>query len=147
MERGVELESWEFGLRQAVLCAGARLLEQLVDGVGSGRRDELLMCGCGSRMDSVGRRGKPIKTNLGQIRFKRSMFVCPSCGSKRVPGDEALDVVDTVFSPGLNRLMARAGQRDTFKEGRDDLREFAEIEVTAKQVERVSEATGEAVEA
>jgi hypothetical protein len=40
--------------------------------------------------------------------------------------------------------MARAGQRDTFKEGRDDLREFSEIYVTAKDVERVAEGVGEA---
>ncbi len=146
-ERGVDLESWEFGLRQAVLCAGARLLEKMVDGVGSGRRDAPLLCACGSKMDSVGRRGKPVQTILGNIRFKRSVFVCPDCGQRRVPGDEALGVVGTVFSPGLDRLMARAGQRDTFKEGRTDLKEFAEIEVTAKQVERVSEAAGEAVEA
>jgi hypothetical protein len=145
-EHGVDLESWEFGLRQAVLCAGARLLEKMIDGVGSGRRSSPVLCDCGAKMDSVGRRGKLIRTLLGEIRFKRSVFVCGSCGSKRVPGDEALDVVDTVFSPGLKRLMARAGQRDTFKEGRDDLKEFAEIEVTAKQVERVSEGVGEAVE-
>jgi hypothetical protein len=42
--------------------------------------------------------------------------------------------------------MARAGQRDTFKEGRDDLLEFACVKVTAKDVERVAEGTGEAVE-
>ena len=142
----MDLESWEFGLRQAVLCAGSRLLGQLVDGVGSGRRDVSVMCECGERMKSRGRRMKTIKTILGEIRFNRSVFACPSCGSKRVPGDESLDVMDTVFSPGLKRLMSRSGQRDTFKEGRDDLKEFAEIEVTAKQVERVSEATGEAVE-
>ena len=41
-EHGVDLESWGFGLRQAVLCAGARLLEKLVEGVGSGRRDTWL---------------------------------------------------------------------------------------------------------
>jgi hypothetical protein len=97
-------------------------------------------------MESAGRRDKAIKTILGEIRFRRSVFICPSCGSRRVPGDEALDVAGTVFSPGLSRLMARAGQRDTFKEGSDDLKEFAEIEVTAKQVERVSEGIGEMVE-
>jgi hypothetical protein len=145
-ERGVDLESWEFGLRQAVLSAGADLLEQLVDGIGSRRRDELVVCECGAQMESHGRRSKVIHTILGKIRFKRSVFVCPSCESRRRPGDEALDVVGTLFSPGLRRLMARAGQRDTFKEGRDDLKEFAGVEVTAKQVERVSEGTGEIVE-
>jgi hypothetical protein len=145
-ERGIDLESWEFGLRQAVLSVGAKLLEQLIDGVGSERRDEPVVCGCGERMDSHGRRSKRIHTILGEVALKRSVFSCPGCGSKRRPGNEVLDVVDTIFSPGLRRLMARAGQRDTFKEGRGDLKEFAGVEVTAKQVERVSEGTGEAVE-
>jgi hypothetical protein len=145
-DRGVDLESWEFGLRQAVLSSGARLLENLVDGVGSARRDVPVVCACGTRMESHGRQGKRIQTILGEIGFRRSVFVCPGCGSRRRPGDEALGVMDTVFSPGLRRLMARAGQRDTFKEGRDDLKEFAGVEVTAKEVERVSEGTGEAVE-
>lgn len=121
-------------------------MEQLIEGVGSGRRNTPVMCECGSRMESRGRREKRIITLMGAISFKRSLFVCPSCGSTRVPGDEMLGVEGTMFSPGVRRLMARAGQRDTFKEGRDDLKEFAHIEVTAKQVERVSEATGESVE-
>ncbi len=50
-EHGVDLESWEFGLRQAVLCAGAQSLEKLVDGVGSGRGDSPLLCACGAKMD------------------------------------------------------------------------------------------------
>ena len=44
-EHGVDLESWEFGLRQAVLLAGARLLERLLSGLGSGRREDAVMCG------------------------------------------------------------------------------------------------------
>ncbi len=146
-EHGVDLESWEFGLRSVVLLAGASLLEGLLEGVGSGRRGESVMCSCGSRMTSRGRREKRIKTVVGDIRFNRSMFVCPSCGESRFPGDELLDIQGTMFSPGVRRLMARAGQRDTFKEGRDDLQEFAEIIVTAKDVERVSERTGEEVDA
>jgi hypothetical protein len=43
--------------------------------------------------------------------------------------------------------MARAGHRDTFKEGRGDLLDYAQIQVHAKDVERVAEATGKAVEA
>lgn len=97
-------------------------------------------------MQSRGLREKRIKTILGDISFQRSLFVCPLCGASRFPGDELLDVVGTMFSPGARRLMARAGQRDTFKEGRDDLLEFASVKVTAKDVERVAERTGEAVE-
>lgn len=68
------------------------------------------------------------------------------CGASRIPADEMLGVVRTGFSPGTRRMMARAGQRDTFKEARDDLSTFAEIEVSAKDVERVAETTGHKIE-
>jgi len=146
-EKGFDLEGVEFALRRAVLLAGAGLLEEMLKGVGSGRRSEPLYCSCGERMRGRGLRKKQIKTVLGDINVNRSLFVCPSCGRSRFPGDELLDMVGTGFSPGVRRLMARAGQRGTFKEGRDDLRDFAEIDVTAKDVERVAEATGQEVEA
>ena len=144
-EHGVDLEAWEFGLREAVLSAGARVLEKMLAGIGSGRHKGQMLCSCGEQMQSKGLREKRIKTILGDIRFRRSLFVCPRCGTGRFPGDEALDVVGTGFSPGARRLMARAGHRDTFREGRNDLLEFACISVTAKDVERVAEGTGEAV--
>ena len=43
--------------------------------------------------------------------------------------------------------MARAGSQSTFKEGRDDLRIYAGIEVSAKDVERVAEHLGREMEA
>jgi len=145
-ERGGDLESWEFALRAAVLSAGASLLEKMLKGIGSGRQGKAVLCRCGSRMQSRGLRTKRIKTILGDISFQRSLFVCPKCQASRFPGDELLGIVGTLFSPGSRRLMARAGQRDTFKEGRDDLLELACVKVTAKDVERVAEGTGEAVE-
>jgi len=145
-QRGIDLEAWEFGLRAAVLCAGARLLEQMLAGIGCGRRLEPVACSCGRQMRSKGLREKRLKTVVGDIRFRRSLFVCSGCGASRFPGDELLDIAGTTFSPGTRRLMARAGQRDTFREGAGDLREFAAIEVTAKDVERISEGIGSEVE-
>lgn len=145
-DRGGDLESWEFALRAAVLEAGAGLLEKTLVGIGSGRQSKAVVCRCGSRMQSRGLRQKRIKTILGDISFRRSLFICPTCQASRYPGDELLGIEGTLFSPGTRRLMARAGQRDTFKEGRGDLLEFACVRVTAKDVERVAEGTGEAVE-
>jgi hypothetical protein len=68
------------------------------------------------------------------------------CGQVRYPGDERLDVVGTGRSPGVRRMMARAGSRQTFKEAREDLKVYAGLEVSAKDVERVAEATGEQIE-
>jgi len=44
-------------------------------------------------------------------------------------------------------MMARAGSRATFKEGREDLKIYAGIEVSAKDVERVAEGMGQQMEA
>ncbi len=118
----------------------------MIDGLGSGRQEKPITGSCGSKMESSGRKKKRIKTLLGDITLKRSIFVCPACGKSHIPADELLDVVMTGFSPGIRKLKARAGQRDTFKEVRDDLNIFAEVVVNAKDVERVAEGTGQEVE-
>jgi hypothetical protein len=129
-------------LRVAVLAAGAKLLGEVISGIGCGRRADAVMCKCGSEMKSRGLREKSLLTVLGMTTFTRSMYECPECGATRYPGDEELDIVGTTRSPGLRRLMARAGGRESFKEGSDDLKVYAGIEVSAKDVERVSEKAG-----
>ena len=97
-------------------------------------------------MRSGGLEEKTILTILGPVRFSRSRYECPNCHASRYPGDEELDVVGTTRSPGVRRMMARAGSRQTFKEARDDLRIYAGVEVSAKDVERVAEGIGEEME-
>ncbi len=133
-------------MRAAVLSAGAKILEQLLQGIGAGHEHRAIICPCGARMESRGLRGKRVLTVLGPISYWRSMFQCPVCQSTRYPGDEALDIVETTRSPGLRRLMARAGSRSTFKEGREDLKVYAGIDVSAKDVERGAEGVGEQME-
>ena len=142
----VDLESIEQALRAAVLSAGTSILAELLAGLGSGRQQEPVLCGCGVTMISLGRKSKPLLTILGEVEFTRSLFQCPQCGATRFPGDELLDVVGTSRSPSLRRMMARAGSRSTFKEAQQDLAVYAGISVSAKDVERVAEATGEAIE-
>jgi hypothetical protein len=142
-----DLEAVEAGLRAAVLAAGARALEEVLRGIGCGRGWEPVRCSCGARMRSTGRATKRLLTILGEVEFTRSRYECPVCGASRHPGDEALGVVGTSRSPGLQRMMARAGSRETFKEGREDLRIYAGITVSAKDVERVAETIGAEMEA
>jgi len=142
-----DLEAWETALRAAVLSAGAKVLEQLLEGIGSGRDSRVIVCECGVRMESQGLKHKEVLTILGPVTYRRSMFQCPVCQNTRYPGDEELDIVETTRSPGLRRMMARSGSRSTFKEGRDDLKIYAGIEVTAKDVERVAEGIGQQMEA
>jgi len=44
-------------------------------------------------------------------------------------------------------MMARAGSQSTFKEGREDLKIYAGLEVSAKDIERVAEGIGQHMEA
>jgi hypothetical protein len=130
-----------------VLAFGAKILVGMLAKHGSGRREEEVVCRCGQRMESQGVRGKELMTILGSVPYERSMFTCPACRETRYPGDEDFDVIGTTRSPGLRRMMARAGSQSTFKDGRDDLRIYAGLEVSAKDVERVAERIGQEMEA
>ena len=145
--RHADLEAWEAALRTAVLSAGAKALEELLQGIGSGRENRTILCKCGTRMESQGLKRKELLTILGPVTYGRSMFQCPACQGTRYPGDEELDIVETTRSPGLRRMMARAGSQSTFREGRDDLKIYAGLEVTAKDIERIAEGIGEQMEA
>jgi hypothetical protein len=142
-----DLEAVENAIRPAVLAAGARALEGVIRGVGCGRRSGPVVCACGAEMRSTGLVAKRLLTILGEVEFTRSRHECPACGRTRCPGDEELEVAGTSRSPGLKRLMARAGSREAFKEGREDLRIYAGIAVNAKDVERVAETIGAEMEA
>lgn len=93
-------------------------------------------------MQSRGVEAKPLLSILGPISFSRTRFACPACGAVRYPGDEELDVVGTTRTPGVRRMMARAGSQGTFKVGCEDLRVYAGVTVSPKDVERVAERIG-----
>ena len=52
----------------------------------------------------------------------------------------------TTRTPGLRRMMARAGRQSTFTKGCEDLKVYAGIAVSAKNVERVAKTIGEQME-
>ena len=144
-ESALDLEALEIFIRSQSLDFGAAILEKALEGVGEGRRDEPLVCANNHlpcRMESLGRQTKTIRTVLGPISFTRSAFRCPRCGAIHRPGDEALGVVGTGFSPGVRRMMARAGSRESFEIASQDLHFYARLEVGAKDVERMAEKTG-----
>jgi hypothetical protein len=145
----LDLEAAEFYVRSAVLALGATVLERLLNNVGVGRQGEPRLCARGHlprKMESTGVREKVIQTILGPVRFARSRCVCPSCGAVEFPGDELLGVEATGFSPGLRRLMTRAGSRESFGEAAEDLKVYGAIEAHPKDVERVSENVGRQID-
>ncbi len=148
-EGTLDLEGAEFYIRSAVLALGTRVLEQLLHNVGVGRQDEPRVCAdkhLPYKMLSTGVRAKKIQTILGPVRFVRSRYVCPACATVAYPGDELLGVEKTGFSPGMRRLIVRAGSRESFGEAAEDLHVYASLQVDPKDVERVAENVGRQIE-
>ena len=146
MEKAPDMEAWEEAVLQASLAAGATALGAVLSTLGGGRRKEPLVCSCGARMHSAGLRSKRVTTVLGEVVFSRSLFICPACGNAPFPADQALDMEHTGFSPGVRRLMARAGASRSFGQAEEDLRLYAHIDVDPRDIERVAEALGRQIE-
>jgi hypothetical protein len=138
-----DLEAWEMGLRGRMHRVGAALLEQLLNGDGSGYQGSRPCCPQGHTAVFVQHRSKQLLTVLGPVEVRRAYYHCPACQAGMIPRDEVLDIVGSSFSPGVRRMMSRVGSKESFQDGRQDLKELAGLEVTAKQVERISEQLGQ----
>jgi hypothetical protein len=138
----------ELGLREAALRDGSRALSILLNEIPDFYEGDISCDICSSSMDNIGRREKSITSLLGEGTLKRSYFKCsdPNCSGHRYPKDELLDIQRTSFSPGIRRLMAKAGSNDAFDRGRIDIEEYSGIKVDTKDVERISEKIGNEIE-
>ena len=70
----------------------------------------------------------------------RAYYWCARCRQGQFPADNARDIADTEYSPGVRRMLALVGSEcSSFDHGRQQLELLADLEVTAKAVERVTE--------
>jgi hypothetical protein len=74
--------------------------------------------------------------------MSRPYYLCPHCHTGQFPADVELGVLNTEFSPGVRRMLALVGQEVPFRQGRQQMKVLADLEVTAKSVERTAEAIG-----
>ena len=141
----IDLEAVETLIRGAVHRAGAVLLGRLLSAPGSEAHPPL--CACGHTARHHDRRSRQVLTALGPVEFERDYYICPHCHRGQCPRDRELDVEGTEFSPGVRRMMAAVGSEASFQQSREQLELLAGLEVTAKAVERQTEAIGADIEA
>lgn len=141
-----DLEAWETVMLQAARRGGAGVLATLLAHWQQHAPRSAVRCRCGARMRSGGRRAKQLRTILGAVPFARSRYACEACDHIRFPDDERLDIVQTTYSPGVRRLMARAGSQSHFGQAAADLRCYAGLELDPREIERISEEVGRQVE-
>lgn len=142
----VDLEASEMAIRAASHRIGGSLLERLVNGDNGGYQGAYIPCGRGHSARFVEHRKKGLLTVVASVEVGRAYYHCDACGEGVIPKDKALDIVNTGFSPGVRRMMGQVGGKEAFNDGRKDLEVLADVVVTTKAVERVSETIGEQIE-
>jgi len=83
---------------------------------------------------------KTVQFIFGEVNLTRNYYYDPSGQTGRYPLDEALGVAGG-YSPGMQRLICRAGARDSYQVGSADLKAYANIEIDGRQINRVVDAT------
>jgi hypothetical protein len=139
---GLDWEAVERAFRTALHSAGAAGLRELLREPGP--IPTTVPCGCGRQARDKDMRLKPILTVLGPARMYRAYYWCSHCRQGQFPADGVRDIENTEFSPGVRRMLALVGgECSSFDHGRQQRERLADLEVTAKAVERATETIGE----
>ena len=138
----LDLEATEMAVRSALHRAGAAALTQLLQFPAPRDEPRTVPCPCGQPAPYHQLRTKPVLTAVGPVEVSRPYYWCPSCHAGQFPADVELDIENTEFSPGVRRMQAMVGQAAPFDQGREQMKVLADLEVTAKSVERTAEALG-----
>jgi hypothetical protein len=142
-----DLESFELAIRSSMHGIGCSLLEMFVNADGGDYRGGAIFCEDGHRHEFVEFRDKKLLTALGPVTVKRAYYYDREHRRGYCPKDRALDIEGTSYSSGVRRMMSKVGAYRPFGLGQEDLYELADIRVSAKEVERVSQAVGDQAEA
>lgn len=78
---------------------------------------------------------KRVRTVVGDIRLYRDYYY--DGRSSRIPLDKELGIDGLIYSPGVQCMMARAAARSTFEEGHEDLKAYARLDISAREIQRM----------
>jgi hypothetical protein len=143
----LDLEAVEMAIRSTVHQTGADAVTELLRFQPPDAEHRTVPCPCGQMAQYEGMRARPILTAVGWAQIERAYYLCPNCHSGQFPADVQLDIRNTDYSPGVRRMLAVVGSETPFSQGRDQIKLLADLEVTAKAVERTAEMIGADIEA
>ena len=119
----------------------------LINADGGGYRGSTIDGKEGHQYEFIEYRDKKLLTALGPVTIKRAYYYDRECKSGYCPKDRVLDIEGTSYSSGVRRMMSKVGAYRPFGLGHEDLYELADIRVSAKEVERISQMVGGQAEA
>lgn len=141
-----DLEAMEMFVRENMYKVGRIILEKLLNMKIPVEKEITVECKEGHIIKNKGIREKEVLTVLGRIKLKRDYYYDAECGEGFSPKDKELKIEDTSFSPGVQRMMVRAGSNRPFALSHEDISELAGIEINAKEIERYCHQLGKEAE-
>jgi len=133
-------------IRSSVHQTGADAVTELLRFDPPDRDHRSLPCDCGQAAQYAGMRSRPVLTAVGWARIDRPYYLCSGCNRGQFPADVQLAIDKTDFSPGVRRMLAAVGGETPFAPGRKQLKLLADLDVTAKAIERTAESIGADIE-
>ena len=128
-----DMETLEFGLREALLKDGCRILEMLLNQPNAlGRHTPQGTC--------HQKRSKRVQGLLGDFQLTRGYY--KSKQVRNFPMDDALGLIDS-YTPSLAKVMCRAAGTDgSYDEAQETLSVYAGVKVPASQIRRMVQCIG-----
>jgi hypothetical protein len=123
------------------------MLEMFVNADDGDYCGRTIPCEKDHRYEFIEFRDKKLLTVLGSVTVTRAYYYDRECRSGHCPKDRVLDIEGTSYSSGVRRMMSKVGAYRPFGLGHEDLYELADIRVSAKEVERISQMVGDQAEA
>jgi len=136
---GLDLESVETAVRNAMQRAGAAALTQLLRFSPPDQDHRKIPCSCGHQARFKELRTKSFLSVVGPVQIQRPYYFCLHCAKGQCPVDANLGIAGMESSPGVRRMEAVVGSNAAFGRGRETLKLLAGLEVTAKAIERGAE--------
>jgi len=139
---GWDGSAWvETGLRTALRLDGRRLLANLLND------PTLPLPGDASRPGEkcTSGVGRELETLFGPLTVRRNYYHTAAADTGRYPLDEALKLVGP-YTPALAQLMSRVGAQTGFESGSEDLRVYAGVAIGGRQIHRLMQRIGPAVQ-
>lgn len=126
------IEWLETGLKAALHADACTVIGQLL------ADSDLVIEGNGKQTGERlgGTHTKKVLCVFGEVSITRQYYYNPSTGRGRYPLDEALGL-ENGYTPGVVRLMCRAAARDSYEAASADLKAYAALEVSSREINRM----------
>jgi hypothetical protein len=147
--RGMDLGDMERHLRQMLRPVMGQVVERVVAlDAATGAQERRACPACGGRMRRIDvARPRAVQGLVGDYVLRRAYDHCLACGRGHVPLDERLGLGPGVLSPGLARVVCRAGLEGAFEEAVDQVAEAVGVHVSAEVARQTTERVGAVAEA